>query len=302
MSAVQRQMQLAEFVSKGIEPPEFSFAIEAVPFDGVGRVNRVAVVAELPWAQLERIAAASFGDVAEIEIIGYVMDEQETMRDFFARKVNLDLAALESSGAGLPFRYYDLLWAPPGAHSVRVLVREASTGMIGTRTSALAVPEFLAPGIHVSGPAFIDYAHPGRMVRGLDPLSPPERRVGGPLSYPFVVGGRELTPEVRPDIAAGAVSQVFVRAHNLGRHPFTGQVQASVVAEAIDGSGGVHPLDDTRLVGDAYEAGSAATALLIEATLPATLAPGPYAMKITIIDRISGDRVEQTAPFTVVAG
>ena len=43
----------------------------------------VAVVAELPWAQLERIAAASFADVAEIEIIGYVMDEQETMRDFF---------------------------------------------------------------------------------------------------------------------------------------------------------------------------------------------------------------------------
>jgi len=302
MSPVQRQMQLAEFVSKGIEPPGFSFDIQAFPFDGAGNISRVAVVAELPWAQLERfIAASSHLEYAEFEIIGYVLNERETMIDFFARQVSLELASLRSSGAGLPFRYYDLLWAPPGAHRVRVLVREASTGLIGTRTVAADVPTFSAEGLHLSGPTFIDHLHPGRIVRGIDPLAPPEQRVGGPLDYPFVLAGRELTPQVRPSVAAGAVSQVFVKAHNLGRHPLTGGVQASVVAEAVDSNGIVHPLDDTRLVGDAYDPRSAATTFLIEATMPASLPPGAYSMRITIIDRISGDRIERTAPFTIGA-
>ena len=302
MDEAQRQLQLAEYISKGIEEENMIFDVRAVAFVGSRRISRVAVVVEVPFQQLEAIAAARGDGKAELDILGYIVDPDGQMRDLFSRRVALDVKRMSKSMAGLPFRYYDLLWALAGEHHVRVLVRDAKVGMLSTRTQTVAVPNFLnAQGLVVSGPVAVDAEHPGLIMRGLDPSSPPEHRQGGPVHYPFVIGDTEVTPEVYTLARPGGACHFMLVAHNLARHPFTGQVQTAVNAEAIDESGGKHALAGIQLVARSFDPETNATTMLFEAKLPGDLGAGAYLLQIDLIDAIAGQTVEQAMPFLVTS-
>jgi VWFA-related protein len=302
MKPVQQQLQLAEIISKGVEPEGFSFDIEAVPFVGEDDVSRLAVVVEVPWPDLQAFAAPRGDNKTEVEILGYTLDEGGAMIDFFSRKVNLDLDRMRNMDPehGVPFRYYDMLWAIPGRYHVRVLLRDIKAGNLGTRTVAVGVPRFSANQLLLSGPIFIDSKRPGLVMRGIDPNDPPERKKDGPIAYPFVVGEKELTPYVLPPVAPGDACQFYAVTHHLAKDMFSGQVQATVLAEAVNSQGTVRPIDNVTLVSQSYDAGSDATMLLLQAQMPNDLQRGTYMLKFTVSDGISGTEIAGTAPFVIV--
>ncbi len=302
MDAPQRQLQLAEYISKGIEEENLIFDARAMSFAGDRRVNRVAVVVEIPFTQLEELAAIRGDAATELDMLGYVIDGNGQMRDLFSRRVKLDLNRMVGRLAGLPFRYYDLLWAPPGEHKVRILVRDTQAGLLSTRTMQVDVPGYHnAPGVVVSGPVSLDWDHPGLLMRGLDATAPPQHRQGGPVSYPFTSGNRELTPQVYTLTERGGSCHFMLVAHNLGRHPFTGEAQTSVTARAIDQFGNEHEVSQVKLVDRSYDPQSDATTLVVEAVLPDQLGQGGYLLEIDVIDAISGETVQKTLPFLITA-
>ncbi len=302
MDETQQQLQLSEFISKGIEEEDMIFDVRATAFAGDRRISRLAVVVEIPFGQLEAIAEARGDGATELDILGYVTDAQGQMRDMFSRRVRLTMQQLSGRMEGLPFRYYDLLWALPGSQQVRVLVRDVQAGRLSTRTEIVEVPGFQNPtGVVVSGPVPVDAAHPGLLMRGIDPSAPPRHREGGPVAYPFVVGDQEVTPQVYTLTAAGGVCQFLIVAHNLARHPFTGQVQTSLNATAIDESGASHAVASINLVARHYDAQQNSTSMLVEAVLPNSLGEGAYLLEIDLVDAIAGQTVEQVMPFLITA-
>ena len=303
MNPVQQQLQLAEIISKGVEPEGFSFDIEAVPFAGENDISRLAVVVEVPWPDLQAFAAPRGDNKAEVEILGYSLDDGGAMIDFFSRKVSLDLDRMGAMDPenGVPFRYYDLLWAIPGQYHVRVLLRDTKAGNLGTRTVPVAVPKFSTNQLLMSGPIFIDSKRPGLVMRGVDPNDPPDRKESGPIAYPFVLGEKELTPYVLPSVAPGEACQFYAVANHLARDMFSGQVQASVEAVAIDPQGNARPVDNVSLVGESYDANSDATMLLLQAQIPSDFPRGRYTLRFTVLDAISGTQAAGSAPFTVVS-
>ncbi len=301
MTPAQRQMQLAEYITKGIEQDEMIFSLEAIPFAGEGGVARLAVVLEIPWAHLEALAGARTDDRTELEILGYVLGKNGRMLDFFSGGVGLDLEKLRSSEiSGLPFRYYNLLWATPGDYNVRALVRESSLGRISTHTIECQVPDFAAGELSVSGPVFIDTEHPALVFRGIDPASPPEHKSGGPVEYPFVMGQQDLTPHILPEISSGDSLAVLLVAHHLGRHQATGQLQTSVSAEAVNAMGVSRNLGDIAIIGTYADSAADSTSFLISIRLPEDTHNGFYDLRVTIDDALTGARVAQSVAFRVI--
>ena len=92
--------------------------------------------------------ACSPGEKAEtrldVEIYAYVSDAEGRMRDFFNRRVALDLAkdgarkAMEEGG----IKYYGHFDLEPGSYHVRVLVRNAASGRTGVQTVQVSVPAY----------------------------------------------------------------------------------------------------------------------------------------------------------------
>jgi len=301
MDDAQRQMQLAEFLGKGIEQGGMSFEAEALPFAGEGSINRVATLIEIPWQQLEAIAEARGDGRVEIEILGYLLDDSDRILDFFARGTGLDIASLQSTArSGLPFRYYDLLWSRPGYYRVRVLIRESESGRISTQTLPISVPDYSAGRPSLSGPVFVDRARPGMLMRGIDANAPPERRAGGPVAYPFRLGSTELTPKVVPTVPRGESVYFLLVAHDLNRHPMTGKVMSSVNALLVDAFGNTLELGDILVVGESYDDTSNATTLLLEARIPTTAREGASALRIQVTDGIAGVRLEHDLGLIVV--
>lgn len=203
--------------------------------------------------------------------------------------------------SGLPFRYYNLLWARPGDYDVRVLVRESKLGRMSTYTTECHVPDFVAGELPVSGPVFIDTAHPGMVLRGLDPGSPPEHKAGGPVAYPFLLGGKELTPSVVPEIAPGDSLTVLLVAHHPERQPPTGQIQAAVTAEAVNAMGVSRDLGDISIVHARDRSVSNGDSFLLDVRIRADTPTGFYELRVTVDDALKGTRATRSAAFEVVA-
>ncbi len=303
MDEAQRQLQLAEFVTKGIEEEDMTFDIRAVPFVGRGAVSRVAVVMEVPYQQLRDIADARGDGAAELDLLGYVLDDQGQMRDLFSRRVSLNVDRITQNMAGLPFRYYDLLWSYAGRQRVRVLVRDAEVGRLSTRTVDVDVPAYNdAQSVLVSGPVAIDADHPGLMMRGFDAASPPSHRQGGPVAYPFVLGEQEITPQVYTVAEPGGKIHFMMVSYHVARHPFTGQTQTTLASRFIGEVGAAAEFDGLKLVGRNYDPESDSTTMVVEAQLPADMAPGAYLLEIDLVDAIGGQTVQQVLPLVISSG
>jgi VWFA-related protein len=302
MDEFQRQLQLSEFVTKGIEEEDMIFDVRAVPFAGRAAVSQIAVVLEVPYAQLQEIAAARGDGIVELDLMGYMLDPDDEMRDLFSRRVKLNIDDMSESMRGMPLRYYDLLWSLPGQQRVRVLVRDAEVGMLSTRTVDMTVPAFNNPeGVWVSGPVAVDSEHPGLLLRGIDPDNLPAHRVGGPVAYPFKLAGREVTPQVYTVTQPGGSCQFLMVSYNVPLHPFTGESQTSLQARIVDELGTEHALASLTMVGQQYDAATDSTTMVLEAQLPDGLRPGAHLMEIDLIDAVGGETVQQVLPLLIAS-
>jgi VWFA-related protein len=304
MSPLERQAQLAEYISKDIDESDLIVDVSASPFAGQDPISRLAVVIELPWDQLEALASEGDDDRIELEIFTYAINAEGTIVDLSNRPVGLDFKQLQGSPAnGLPFRFYDLLWAVPGDHKVRVIIRDREVGRITSVTSPIVVPQHSNGPLAMIGPVPIDWEHPGMIMKGTTPDNAPQHKANGPLEFPFRVGDLELTPAAAAVLRPGGVQQVYLVVHNLARNPFNGQIQTpGLTIDFKDPNGNSLTLPRVGLIEESTDAASGGKQMLLGAEIPVGLQSGFYSLTITVTDQVAGAATSSTIPVWVSDG
>lgn len=299
MSNVQKQLQLAEFVSKGIEASDLVFEVASGGFYGDGERARLPVVVEVPWEQLQELASSGKDKSVGLEIYSYALDENDRMVDLASGEVSLDFEAMSKSpAAGLPFRYYDLLWARPGERRVRVILRDKEIGRISSATSApVTVPHHSTGEVAISGPIGIDWEHRGLIMLGFKAASPPPHKAGGPVAYPFVVGGEEYTPSAVLAGPPGSVHYAYFVAHNLGRADGGPQAMVALALQSPDGQ--MINVPGQEMVLRFYDEATDGTQMVVKAPLPPDLPTGYYQLLVLVSDQLKGARVTGSLPVWV---
>ena len=231
------------------------------------------------------------GPALEVEIYAYALDGAGSVRGFLTQRVNLDLEKVrEALGAG-GLKFYGDLALPPGAYTVRLLVRNAQSGARALRSLAVEVPAAgadAAAAPFVSPPLFADAA--GRWIlareqRGAEETAPPD---------PFLSGGSPFLPSVRPILAAGAEAPVTVFVSDLAAE------QAQVRAKVLDAAGREVAGGKLRIA--AWRRGAAGAVGRMEGSFAtAGLPPGEYVLRVTVTDPRSGAAKSSTAAFLVAA-
>lgn len=300
MSPMQRQAQLAEFISKGLVDSSLAFATAVTPFVGKNDISRVAVIVEVPWEQLEALAEAGDDDNVDLEILSYVLNSSDTMLDLADGQVSIDLARLRrSNGAGLPFRHYNLMWSGPGLNRVRTIVRDAEIGLISARTDELAVPLRSRAGLFIDGPVAIDWQHPGLLLRGFDADNPPEHKLNGPVAFPFALGELELTPAALATAAPGDVVQFYVQLHGLRANPYTRQPNWQLEITLLDPMGNPITVERARVIEQRRDPTTGGIQVLAGLELPGALSPSFHTIRVTIHDVVAGTQATAELPVWV---
>ena len=224
------------------------------------------------------------------------LNEAGTIVDLTNSPVGLNFKQMKDSAQkDLPFRYYDLLWAVPGEHRVRVVVRDRELGRISSVTRNVIVPQHTGGPLTMVGPVSIDWEHPGLVMRGMDPESPPEHKANGPNDYPFNVNGIELTPAAAAVAQDGGVPAVLLRRAQPLAQPVQWQPSEPSLAVDFQGpAGNSLTLARVAIIEQSRDATSGGTQMLLGAELPTGLASGYYSLTVIITDPVAGTQTQGT--------
>jgi hypothetical protein len=223
---------------------------------------------------------------APLEIYAYAMDEHGPVRDFFSRKVGLDIAQAGATFKQTGFKYWGHLDLHPGRYSVRALVRNEVTGLQGLTTTEVVVP---AQGgeVALSAPLFPE--PPGIWILGREDEA--EQRAGVP--FPFHQNGEPFLPAAAPRVQAGQSLPFSLVAYNLGEGSLTASCQLfDAAGEAVGGGG------DVELSGGA-QAG-AGLARLGGTFTAGRLARGEYLLLVTVKNLASNQEQSSSIPLRVL--
>jgi VWFA-related protein len=260
-------------------------AVLATPFQAPGGAAEPAYVPVLIEVDGPRLlagqqpakAAAGQKEVLAAEIYAYAVDAAGEIRGHFAQTLGLDLAEAGPALAAGGLKYFGHLDLPPGAYSLRVLVRNAGSGAYALLEVPLTVPTFagavlLPPLIPEPG---------GRWLLTREPAAgggpePGERQV----PYPFVLRDQPFMPAARPRLAAGQDAPVALVGYGLGGLAVQPAARLLTAEGREVAAAGLSLLDQERA--GAAERWKAAL------HLPAELAPGEYLLEVSLTDPASG--------------
>ena len=282
-SPVERKLSTAAAVLGGEEGGSFLTAALAAPFPSPLAKAYVPVLVEIDGPSF--LAGAS-GDTLVTEIYAYALDEGGTVRDFFARRLGLDLDAARTALLQSGFKYYGHLELEPGKYALRVLVRDAMTGASSLDVVSLDVPDWGAAETALLPPLFPEPG--GKWVFGRESE---EEQVPG-VPYPFMLGEQPYVPAARPVLGRGESAMALV-GYGLGG----GSLTLSGQLFTHDGA----PVDGARveLVGR-DETGVPGFDRLIARFSPGQVPEGEYLLVVTVSDLASG--TSHTASTEVVVG
>lgn len=289
MTEAQRQLQLAEFFADTMDRSDITFDVQVVPFPHE-ESGRLALLLEVPGLEIDRLARQRGADRVELEFAALAIGEGRERRGFVRRGLTVDAARMRAAGEihEQSLRLTEYLDVPPGPYRVRLLLREREVGRLSTRTLGAYLPEAEAGKLRVGRPLI------------LTPTAAPERPGAAPEFDPLRIDGREVVPAASPALAPGQLFRALVLAYNLPRDPATGEVQAGVVLEVMDGAGEVYPVTDFQVIGSHRVEDSDLTQLVISGTFPRGLPAGQASLWARIIDRANGLSVEEQAALRVV--
>ena len=254
----------------------------AADFMGTEAGDVVAATAWLDASRLPFRPAAGGREAAAFDIVGVVVDDKGKPVDQFSDRVELNLTPESKERAlknGLTYR--KTLAVPPGLLQARVAVRADSSGLLGSATQWVEVPDRKRKDLALSsilllGEGAVPAAAPpgGRGTVSFDRPEGPEvsRRFArnGHLDYVLVVYGSGA-PQAAPPADVVVESALLS-----GSTVLTRSAPAPVAA---DGPGGL-PMASGRLRLD-------------------PLAPGDYELRLTVSDRAAGATGTRSLRFTV---
>ncbi|HEX3128966.1 MAG TPA: VWA domain-containing protein [Thermoanaerobaculia bacterium] len=279
----ERLLDASTRVMSGEEAGTLGISVLAAPF----RVSSeglayVPVVIEIDGPGL--IAGMQSGTSRSVpaEIYVYAFDAAGAIPDFVTQTLGLDLGKVEPTLRQSGLKFFGHLDLFPGTYSLRVLVRNGSTGAYGLRVASLTVPDPVE-GDPVLLPAFFPEA-PGKWLMAREVVPAGEKTP----PYPFMVKDQPFIPASKPVLALGQPAAVSLMGYNLA--PGNLEVRSEVLSA------------------DGKEVGSGAIQVLERETggvdrlkgtfQPPALEPGEYLLRVTLTDADGGTGTS-TTPFVI---
>ncbi len=276
----ERLLEAGSRVLSGEEAGDLAVSVLAAPFrisaDGMAYVP---VVIEVDGTGL--MDGVQTGTLPA-EIYVYAFDAAGAIPDFVTQTLGLDMAKVQPVLRQSGLKFFGHLDLPPGDYSLRVLVRNGTTGGYGLRVAALSVPDPGQAGT-VLMPAFFPEA-PGKWLTAREVIPTGEKAA----PYPFMMKDQPFIPASKPVLAPGETAAVSLMGYNLG----SGDLQVRSEVLSVDGkeigTGDLRVLD--------REAG---TVERLKGTFrPPELEPGEYLLRITLTGD-DGGTGSSTIPFVI---
>ncbi|MFY9825914.1 MAG: VWA domain-containing protein [Thermoanaerobaculia bacterium] len=231
------------------------------------------------------------GNKLNLEIYSYVSNAEGQMKDFFSRRVDLDLGKDRGRQAMLDggVKYYGHFDLSPGEYHVRVLVRNADTGRTGVQTVRVDVPAYGQGQTAVLLPPFFmedrqkwllvrENSHEGQQAS---------------VVYPFTVEGQPYVPSARPTLRGEATAKLCLVAYNLGKGDVAVQGQVMAADGTASASGRLSKVQRTAT-------GIQGLDKLVATFDPAGLNAGSYVLQVAVTDPTTGLRHASSLPFQVI--
>jgi VWFA-related protein len=274
-----RRMQAAEAIAKGLSGGEIDVHIVAVPYrDAQGRVS-LPVVLEVEGASL--LPPAEKGDLP-LEVYGYAFDEKGSVVDLMALTPTLTLEKLGARVRENGLQFHTAFAVKPGRHDLRFLVRDASSGRLGSRRLAVTVPPFEAGATNLSPPLVM--ADPAQRVV----LQTPSRNNATP-EMPFRVDTDLFTPQANPRLANGRTESVCVLAFS--PTPFDAKSAFQISANLTDAAGARVPIGAPLSLAKVVAEPDGFRRFVLKMT-PTNVPAGDYTLRVRLKDPLAAEATE----------
>lgn len=273
--ALARRFEAADLIAKGAERSAVPLSALALPYVRGGGKVAVPVVLEALGTNL--VADQQAGPLS-LELYGYAIGEDGSVRDFIALASNLDLAKVGDRLRTSGLQAHATFTLAPGRYSLRFLLRDAVTGRNGTHWMEVSVPEAVAGEVVLLPPLFME--DPQRFVV----LHAPSSGTSGTGS-PFRVGASAFAPRPRPVMANGREQRVCVLARDGGR-AYDAGASFEILPTLVDGAGAPVSFRDFKLRqavadDDGYRR-------FVLSFTPSGVPAGDYSLRVSVRDPQSG--------------
>jgi len=292
-STTERMLDAANRVVNGEEGGALQASVLAAAFQGPGGPDAkayVPVLIEVDGKSLlagMQAATANQARPLPLEIYAYAMDGKGTVSDFFARTLGLDLGKVEPVLQKSGLKFYGDLSLAPGSYTLRILVRNGTTGALVAKVLPLEVPAFTQAATVLLPPFFPET--PGRWLLVRKNAEAPKD-----IPYPFQMQSQPFIPAALPVLRPGEETAVALMGYHL--QPGVLKADSRVFSQAGEeiGSGEVHL--------GSRQAGATIEPDRVSATFrPPALKPGEYMLLITLTDA-AGKAETSTTSFVVGKG
>jgi VWFA-related protein len=270
-----RRFEAADLIEKGAARSAVPLSALALPYVRAGGKVAVPVVLE---AQGSDLVSGPSAETLSLELYGYALDAAGSVRDFVALASNLDLAKVGERLRGSGLQAHATFTLPPGAYSLRFLLRDAVTGRSGTHWMEISVPEVQTGEVVLLPPLFMD--DPQRWLV-LHAPSSATRATGSP----FRVGSEAFAPRPRPVVANGREQRVCLLAQDGGR-AYDAGASFEILPSLLDRAGASVPLGDFRL-SQAVADDDGYRRFVLRFT-PAGVQAGDYSQRVRVRDPQTG--------------
>ena len=273
---MERQLRVAQALIGGQRGGAVGVNALAAGFAVPGEKAYIPVLIEAPGADLTR----GFEEATvPVEVYGYAIANDGTVRDYFYRSLGLDKAQAGAAFEQNGMKYWGHFDLDPGEYTVRVLVRNPTSGAYGIDVDTITVPG-------ASGPS-VATLFPEQMGKWLLVREEPSEQRNVP--FPFLAADQPFIPAAMPEVSGKTA--IHLASHGLG--------EGSLSAEAI-----VLKPDGQSVNGGKVELGKGASASDGAATLDATFDPrgipaGEHLLVVTVKNLANGKEARSTVPIMV---
>ncbi len=284
LSPVERRLLAAQQIAYGLPRADIPARVLATPIlPPSGDSAEVPVIVEIPGAPLLKSATTR---TLNLEIYAYATDQKLRIKDFITQAVTLDLDRIGPQLAATGIKFYGTLRLPPGTFWLRVLLRNADTGLNGLVIDPVTIPAKESKGLFVLAPLF--HETPGKWVM-LKAVPRPSAPPPGP--YPFVSQGESFIPAAEPLLDPSGEATVSVFVYNA---PAADELE---VTGEIRGKAGARVAEAKLTTVATSRNGKSGPLNLLCTFRPGRLEKGGYTLWVGVRDRASGAEGETLGFF-----
>jgi VWFA-related protein len=288
----EKERQLADALKLEDPITDIPMAAEVNYFQINSAEYFVPVSVRMPGSELAR-AVSGGASVVEIDMIGEIKDDHGVTHRNVRDLLRIPMAKGAVKGAVTTSRliqYETGFTMLPGSYVIKLLVRNAATGRMGTFQSSFTVPNLERETTEVRLSSIV-LGH--QKVTADGAVFTVKQKIAAELVNPLVEEGQKLVPAVGRTFSAARPLYVFLHAYERDA-----AVVRPLVAYVTFYRDGATVFETPPLGIDRWE--TKTKALAIRFTIaPGTVTPGSYTCQVTVLDPTSGRAAFRRIDVTV---